>query len=143
MADVVRYYTGVFSIFYGTQRDHLAIWRPGMPLGTVLERAVGSVLMVLTVNDPARYDPFAMPIVGGAVAAMLGLLGVPRLRTCQWGGPVFHSASMARSSPGIGYTGRFSVHVMPMTCALSVSAIAGVISHVRSHPSSRIAATSD
>jgi hypothetical protein len=37
------YYTGVFSVLYGTSRDQLAIWQPGMRLGTVLERAVGAL----------------------------------------------------------------------------------------------------
>jgi hypothetical protein len=34
---------------------------------------------------------------------------------------------------GSAYTGRFSLHIIPVTCALSVSAIAGVISNVRRH----------
>ena len=101
--------------------------------------------MVLTLNDPARYDPFAIPVVGGAVAAILGLLGVPRLRTLPMGLVLFFISAVVGAfvARGSAYAGRFSLHIIPVTCALSVSAIAGVISHVRSHPSSRIAATSD
>jgi hypothetical protein len=131
------YYTGVFSMLYGTSRDQLAIWQPGMRPGAVLERAVGSVMMVLTLNDPARYDPFAIPVIGGAVAAILGLLGVPRLRTLPMGLSLFFLSAVAGAfvARGSAYAGRFSLHIIPVTCALSVSAIAGVISHVRRHTS--------
>jgi hypothetical protein len=76
---------------------------------------------------------------------MLGLLGVPRLRTLPMGLVLFFISAVVGAfvARGSAYAGRFSLHIIPVTCALSVSAIAGVISHVRSHPSSRIAATSD
>src|SRR6185369_1205648 len=46
------YYTGVFSVFHGTQRDLLAIAQPGVPIHAVLGRGLASAMMVLTVNDP-------------------------------------------------------------------------------------------
>jgi hypothetical protein len=60
------YYTGIFSVFYGTQREHLALWPVGVPLSTVVAGMTDSVLMVLTVNDPPRWDPFGSCAVHAA-----------------------------------------------------------------------------
>src|SRR5712692_4351771 len=46
------HYTGVFSVFYGTQGYIVAIWQPGMALKTYLEGLACNVMLVLTVNDP-------------------------------------------------------------------------------------------
>jgi Dolichyl-phosphate-mannose-protein mannosyltransferase len=122
------HYTGVFSLFYGTSRDQLAIWQPGMGIRTVLDRAIGSVLMVLSLNDPARYDPYAIPVAGGAAVAVLSLLGVPRLRTLPLALVLFFLSTIvgALVARGSAYAGRFSLHVIPVTCALSVAALASL-----------------
>jgi hypothetical protein len=129
------YYTGVFSMFYGTSRDSLAIWQPGMRPGTVIERAIGSLMMVLTLNDPARYDSYAIPVVGGGVVAVLSLAGVPRVRALPLGLVLFFLGAVAGAfvARGSAYSGRFSLHVIPVTCALSVSAIAALTSHINRH----------
>ena len=74
------HYTGVFSLFYGTQRELLAVWQPGMSAGAALVSGLASAMMVLTVNDPARFDWRALPVMAGAAAAVLAALGVPRFR---------------------------------------------------------------
>ena len=48
------YYTGVFSLFHGTQREFLAVWKPGMSAGEALPAMISSTLMVLTGQDPPR-----------------------------------------------------------------------------------------
>ena len=122
------HYTGVFSVFHGTQRYHplIAIWQPGAPIVESLKRLMHSVLLVLTVNDPPRLDPYALPILAGALAAVLGLAGIPRLRDLPAAAVLYFFASIAGAfvAIGFGYTGRFSVHVMPITCALTVCAVA-------------------
>jgi hypothetical protein len=120
------HYTGVFSLFYGTQRYIVAIWQPGMPMRTVLERLTRSVLEVLTVNDPPRFDPIALPVLGGALVAVLSLAGVPRLRDLPATAVLFFVASIAGSfvASGWAYPGRFSVHILPSTCALTACAVA-------------------
>jgi hypothetical protein len=127
------HYTGVFSVLYGTSRDHLSIWAPGMPLTTLFARTLGSVMMVLTLNDPAQYDPYAAPVVGGAIVAVLSVAGVPRLRRLPL--PLvllfFSTIVGAFVARGSAYSGRFSLHVIPVTCALSVSAIAALTVSVR------------
>ena len=120
------YYTGVFSVFYGTQRDLLAIWQPGMAAGTVLARMAGSVMMVLTMNDPARFDPFALPLLLGAAISVLAIVGVPRLRELAIAPVVFCLSGLAGSlvARGSAYPGRFSFHVIAVSCAIVTCAAA-------------------
>jgi hypothetical protein len=120
------YYTGVFSVFYGTQRDLLALWQPGMTAAQILQRMAGSVMMVLTVNDPPRFDPYALPVLGGAVAATLGLARIPGLRSLPLAPSLFFVTAIlgALITRGSAYPGRFSMHVIPITCAVCVCAIA-------------------
>ncbi|MGH9143789.1 MAG: hypothetical protein ACRD2I_21855 [Vicinamibacterales bacterium] len=127
------HYTGTFSLFYGTQRYIVAIWQPGSPLAVSLQRLAHSVLMVLTVNDPPRFDPYALPILGGAAVAVLGVAGTPAFRDLPAAAVLFFFASIAGAfiAAGWTYTGRFSVHVMPITCALTVCGIARLLHNRR------------
>jgi hypothetical protein len=114
------HYAGVFSVFYGTQRDLLALWQPGISAGTFLERMAGSVMMVLTMNDPARFDPHAVPLLLGAAISVLAILSVPRVRELPLGPVVFclSAFSGALVARGSAYSGRFSIHVIAITCAI-------------------------
>ena len=120
------HYTGVFSLFYGTQRDSLAMWVPGRPLGAVLQRLTHFLMMVLTVNDPPRFDVYALPILAGAGVAVLSIVGTPGLRDLPAAAVLFFFASIAGVfvAAGGAYTGRFSIPVMPITCALAACAAA-------------------
>ena len=114
------HYTGVFSVFYGTQRYYLALWQPGMSFGTALGRMADSVLVVLTMNDPVRFDPYALPLLLGAGVSVLAMLGVPRLRNLPLG-PVsmcLAGLSGALVSRGSAYAGRFSIHVIAVSCVV-------------------------
>jgi hypothetical protein len=124
------YYTGVFSVFHGTQRYVVAVWQPGAPIRTVLERLTHSIMMVLTVNDPPRFDVFALPVVGGAVVAVMSAAGVPRFNRIPAAAVLFFFLSIAGAcvTYGWAYTGRFSVHVMPVASALAVCGLAAVCS---------------
>jgi hypothetical protein len=131
------HYTGVFSVFYGTQADLLRVWQPGMGFGTVLDRMAGSVLMVLTVNDPARFDRLALPVLAGAAAAVAALAGAPRLRTLPLAPVLWFFAAIAGAfvARGSAYPGRFSVHVLPVASALAICAIAAIVRPA--HPPAR------
>jgi len=122
------HYTGVFSVFYGTQKDLLSLWLPGMTASQIARGVAGSVMMVLTVHDPARFDPYALPVMAGAIIAALGLAMVPRFRDVPAAAGLFFFAGIAGAfvARGGAYEGRFSVHVMPITCALTVCGIATV-----------------
>ena len=107
----------------------VAIWQPGVPLAQSLRRLVHSVMLVLTVNDPPRFDLFALPILAGALVAVLSVAGVPRLRDLPAAAVLFFFASIAGAfvAAGWAYTGRFSIHVMPVTCALAACGAAQVV----------------
>ena len=100
--------------------------QPGAPVRESLRRLVHSVAMVLTVNDPPRFDPYALPILAGAGVAVLSLAGVPKLRDLPAAAVLFFFASIAGAFVAAGwtYTGRFSIHVMPITCAVTACAAA-------------------
>lgn len=131
------HYSGVFSVFYGTQRNIVALWQPGVPLSVVLARMLDSVWMVLSVHDPAMFDRRALPVLVGAMVAPLALLGVPRLRDIPAVPVLFFliGISAAFIARGWTYQGRFSVHIIGVTCALAVSAVAAVVRRPASHPS--------
>src|SRR5581483_8265861 len=118
------HYTGVFSIFYGTQWKLLGIWQPGLDAATLVARMASSVAMVLTVNDPPRFDVFALPVLAGAAAAALAALRVWRFKAVPPRLVLFFAASIAGAlvARGSSYPGRFSVHVMPVACAVAVCA---------------------
>jgi len=128
------HYTGVFSVFYGTQRYIVAVWQPQLPLSTILENLLISVGKVLTVNDPPRFDVYALPVALGALVGVLSLAGVPRLRDLPAAAVLFFWASIAGAFVAYGwvYPGRFSVHVLPITGALATCAAAALAT--RSHP---------
>ena len=85
-------------------------------------------MMVLTVNDPPRFDLYALPVLGGAATALLSIAGVPRMRTLPLAAVLFFFAGIAGAfvAYGSAYTGRFSVHIMPITCALAVCGVSSL-----------------
>jgi hypothetical protein len=120
------YYTGHFSVFYGTQSATLRIWKEGMPPGEVARQMLDSVLMVATTADPPSYHNGALPIMAGlalGVAALggVGLVGRLPLSLVGFTLAAFSGALVAR---GTSYSGRFSIHVVGVTVALVVCAIA-------------------
>ena len=129
------HYGGGFDPFYGTQRYTVSvkIWQPGEPVAQSLGRLVHSVMMVLTVNDPPRFDLYSLPILAGALVAVLSLAGVPRLRDLPAAAVLFFFASIASAfvAAGWAYTGRFSIHVMPVTCALTACGVASIVGRGR------------
>jgi hypothetical protein len=137
------HYTGIFSVFYGTQRYIVAIWQPGMALTTYIGRLAYSVMLVLTVNDPPRFDVYALPVLCGALVAVLSACGVPRLRELPAAAVLFFFASIAGALVARGwvYAGRFSVHVLPITCALATCAVARLVRGPR--PAGAVAAATD
>ena len=127
------HYTGVFSVFYGTSRYVVALWQPGAPIAVTLQRVARSLMLVLTVNDPPRFDVYALPVLAGAVVAVLSLAGTPALRDLPAAAVLFFVASIAGAfvAAGWSYPGRFSIHVMPITCALAVCGVARLADKTR------------
>jgi hypothetical protein len=90
--------------------------------------------MVLSVNDPPRLDPYAVPVVSGAIVSGLAVVAVPRLREVPLSLVLFLFASIAGTivARGSAYAGRFSVHVLPVTTAALVCGVVAVCRGTRS-----------
>ncbi len=124
-----HYYTGEWSLLHGTQASARSVWQPTGDGESTLQNVTGSVLMVLTMSDPARLDVRALPLMFGAAAAIAGVLGLPVFRRlplntvwlCLAG---FVGSFVARGS---AYPGRFSVHLVPAAVTLAVCAVAVVV----------------
>jgi hypothetical protein len=130
------YYTGVLSMLFGTQSSALGVWQQTTEGLTPLQNVTGSVLMVLTMNDPPRLDIRAIPIVVGVVAAVLGLLRVPVVRRLPLNAAALCLAGIAGAlvARGTAYPGRFSVHLIPVTVALTFATAQMLIAARRERP---------
>ncbi len=119
------YYTGVPSMLHGTQSGSLSVWQPTTEGLTATENVVGSVLMVLTMNDPPRFDVRALPLIAGVIAAILGLIRIRPFDRLPLGAVTLCLAGMAGAfvARGSAYPGRFSVHLIPAAVALFVCAV--------------------
>ena len=87
------------------------------------ENVVGSVLMVLTMNDPPRFDVRALPLMAGVVAALFAAAPASgRSIGCRLALVALCLAGMSGAfvARGTAYPGRFSVHLIPAAVALTV-----------------------
>lgn len=127
------YYTGVPSMLFGTQAGLLSLWQTTPEGLTPLQNVASSVAMVLSMNDPPRLDPRALPVVGGVVAALLGVVGVRPFNRLPLNAVALCLAGVAGAlvARGSAYPGRFSVHLIPVAVALAVAAVALVIKRLR------------
>jgi hypothetical protein len=119
------HYNGSFSVFGGTSLNILALWQPGMPFAAVVPKWIDSVLMVVTVRDPPRFDWKSLPVLFGAAVAPLAVIGVPRLRDVPALPALFFLAAISAAfvARGWAYQGRFSIHIIGVTSALTVIGI--------------------
>ncbi len=89
-------------------------------------RIVSSVLAVLTMNDPARFDVRAVPLMVGFVAALAGLAGVKYFTRLPLTLVVFGLAALSGAfvATANAYPGRFSIHLIPVMVTLTTCALA-------------------
>jgi hypothetical protein len=120
------YYTGVFGLFYGTQRQFLAVWKPEMSFQQAVPAMGSSLMMLLTGQDPPRFAWYASPLLGAAAVSLGAIAGLPILREAPL--PVVAlfvaGASGALVTRGWGHEGRFSIHLYGSAAALCIWAIA-------------------
>jgi hypothetical protein len=81
--------------------------------------------MIVTVQDPPRFDIRAVLVVAGVIAAAGALLNAPFLRRLPLSLVVCCLGAIAGGlvARGVAYPGRFSIHLIPMAVALSVCAV--------------------
>lgn len=124
------WYTGVFSLFYGTALKNndtgLRLTTLGAP---AVWRAVShSLSSLIWMNEPARPDVRAAWVAVGAMLALGALLQIPRLR--QLPAPLALVCAAAGVSALFvhthNYPGRMSVHLVPFAAALTTCGLAFV-----------------
>lgn len=114
------YYTGVFGVFHGTQREFLAVWKPGLSAMEALPAMTSSLMMVLTASDPPQLAWHALPLLAGAVIAVAAVCAVPGFREAPLPVVALFLAGClgAFVTRGWGYEGRFSIHLFGAAGAL-------------------------
>lgn len=124
------HYTGVLSIFHGTTLGANSIYQPGMPMTELARRMLDSAWMVLSMNDPPRFVWYATPVVAAALVAIGSLARLPRLRDVPLSMVLFFLAAISGAlvARGVAYSGRFSTIVIGSAGALTIAAIARLVS---------------
>lgn len=119
------FYTNYLDMFYGTQAADRAVVKANDSLMVGIKNAIDSIMMVITMNDPPAFDVRSLPIIVGIVAAALGVIGLPRLRTLPLNASVLALAGLTSAvvARGSAYPGRFSLHLIPATVAIFVCAV--------------------
>jgi hypothetical protein len=119
------YFTGHIDLFYGTQAADRAVWKSSESIVSNLQGITSSIAMVVTMNDPPGFDVRAVPVAGGIVAAVAGLLGVKGLRFLPLNASALAISGLAGAivARGSAYPGRFSLHLIPATVAIFVCAL--------------------
>jgi len=95
--------------------------------GFAADFTAASILMIVTVQDPPRFDWRSVLVLWGFGLSVLGLLRVPFARRLPLGVAVFCVAGVAGGivARGSAYPGRFSVHLIPVAVAMAMlSAVA-------------------
>ncbi len=90
-------------------------------------------MMVLTFNDPPRFAWYAVPLLFGALVAVAAMLRIRMFRDVPLALAAFFlvACSGALAARGVAYAGRFSMHLLGAGVALSVCAIAAIVTTVR------------
>lgn len=123
------YYTRVPSMLHGTTAYLNSVWSGPGGVMDAIGRVLASLAMIVTMNDPPRFDVRALPIMAGVLAAIGGLLGFGRLRSLPLGVCVFCLAGLAGGfvARGTAYPGRFSTHLAPAAIAVAFCALAAIV----------------
>ena len=120
------HYTGNFSIFQGTALDasrgvERRVWMPGMSISAGLHSMYESVMIVLTTSEPPQVHTGSLPLMAAAVIAALAFAGVPGLRRLPANAVLFLLATLSGAliARGTAYSGRFSIHYVPIATAIA------------------------
>jgi hypothetical protein len=120
------WYTGVFSVLYGTSLKNNDT---GLRLSTMMSMApwrkvVHSLSALVWMNEPPRPDARALLVAGGVLVAVAALCQVPRLRDVPASIVIVIAGSTLSSffAHAHGYPGRMSIHLVPFAVSAAVIA---------------------
>jgi hypothetical protein len=125
------WYTGQFSILYGTSLRHNDT---GLRLTTIASpdvwgRIAHSVSALVWMNEPPHADPRALVVVAGMVIAVLALLQIPFAKRLPFSVVAVTAGAAAGSlfAHTHNYPGRMSIHLVPFAVATAVVAATAVM----------------
>jgi hypothetical protein len=127
------HYLGELSLFAGTTRIHngtgLGVDAASFLSAKAWSNALESVAMIVTVQDPPGLNPRAALVIAGVAFAALALLQVPLLRRLPLALVIVCLAALSGGfvARGVAYPGRFSLHLIPVAVAVTMSAFALVM----------------
>jgi hypothetical protein len=125
------YYTGVFSLFYGTslKNNDTGLRLTTLGSSAVWKQVGHSLKALLWMNEPPGFDPRALAVFAGSVLAVLALLAVPRMNRLPFRIAAAGAGAMLGSAfvHTHNYPGRMSIHLMPFAISLSVIGLAAVL----------------
>ena len=120
------WYTGVFSVLYGTSLKNNDT---GLRLGTITSPAVWSRIShslraLVWMNEPPSPDPRPLLVVAGVLLSALALLQVPRVSRLPFAVAVVTLGACASSlfAHTHNYPGRMSIHLAPFAIAMTATA---------------------
>jgi hypothetical protein len=120
------WYTGVFSVLYGTSLKNNDT---GLRLGTIASQAVWarighSLRALVWMNEPPAAELRALIVAAGVVLSTLALLQVPRLSRLPFAIAVVTLGACASSlfAHTHNYPGRMSIHLAPFAIAMTANA---------------------
>jgi hypothetical protein len=120
------WYSGVFSLFYGTSLKNNDTGLRASTLGSaeVWGRVSHSLSALVWMNEPPHADPRAAIVLVGAITSVLAVLQVPALRELPASLVIVTLAAMASALfvHTHNYPGRMSIHLVPFTSAATVLA---------------------
>jgi hypothetical protein len=120
------WYTGVFSVLYGTS---LKYNDTGLRLTTMTSPAVWarvshSLRALVWMNEPPSPDPRSILVVAGVVLSVFALIQVPRFNRLSLSIAVVTLGAGASSllAHTHAYPGRMSIHLAPFAIAMTANA---------------------
>ena len=120
------WYTGVFSLLYGTSLKNNDTGLRVSTLTSVApwKKVAHSLSALVWMNEPPRPDPRALLVAGGALVAIAALCQLPRVREVPAAivAVVVGSTLSSFLAHTHGYPGRMSIHLIPF--AVSAAAVA-------------------
>jgi hypothetical protein len=121
------WYTGVFSVLFGTSLKNNDIGlRPSTLASPAVWSRIGHSLSALVwMNEPPHPDIRALVVLVGVVLSVLALLQVPRIKelplSLAW--VVVGSAASSLLTHTHNYPGRMSIHLVPFAVAMTIAAL--------------------
>ncbi len=129
------WFTGVFSVLYGTALKNndtgLRLTTIGSP--EVWRRISHSLAGLVWMNEPPGFDPRSAIVFVGLLLSVLALLQVPRVSRLPLSIAAVAVGASASSflAHTHAYPGRMSIHLVPFAAAMTIVAAASVLRHGR------------